>query len=109
MDKMLFSDALSNLWTLIRRTNKYIDETQPWILAKSEENMPKLAGALYNVSESIRIIAIMLQPFMPKTPKLIFEQFNIDESIGQWESIRTWGLLPKNLKVNAGSAPFPKN
>ena len=105
MDKMLFSDALSNLWTLIRRTNKYIDETQPWILAKSEENMPKLAGALYNVSESIRIIAIMLQPFMPKTPKLIFEQFNIDESIGQWESIRTWGLLPKNLKVNA-EAPF---
>lgn len=108
MDKMLFSDALSNLWTLIRRTNKYIDETQPWILAKSEENMPKLAGALYNVSESIRIIAIMLQPFMPKTPKLIFEQFNIDESIGQWESIRTWGLLPKNLKVNAGSALFPR-
>lgn len=79
MDKMMFSDALESLWTLIRRTNKYIDETQPWVLAKNEEDMPKLAGALYNVAESIRIVSIMLQPFMPKAPKLMQAQLGIEK------------------------------
>ena len=109
MDKMLFSDALSALWVLIRRTNKYIDETQPWILAKNEEEMPKLAGALYNVAESIRIISIMLQPFMPKCPKAIHKQLNIEGTeLTDWDSIRIWGLLPKNLKVEKGPALFPR-
>ncbi len=109
MDKMLFSDALSALWVLIRRTNKYIDETQPWILAKNEEDKPKLAGALYNVAESIRIISIMLQPFMPKCPKAIHKQLNIEGTeLTSWDNIRIWGLLPKNLKVEKGPALFPR-
>lgn len=109
MDKMLFSDALSALWTLIRRTNKYIDETQPWILAKNEEDMPKLAGALYNVAESIRIVSIMLQPFMPKCPKAIHKQLNIEGTeLTDWDNIRIWGLLPKDLKVEKGPALFPR-
>ena len=110
MDKMMFSDALESLWTLIRRTNKYIDETQPWVLAKNEEDMPKLAGALYNVAESIRIVSIMLQPFMPKAPNLMQAQLGIekDTAILEWDTIKTWGLLPKELKVEKGPAIFPR-
>ena len=110
MDKMMFSDALESLWALIRRTNKYIDETQPWVLAKNEEDMPKLAGALYNVAESIRIVSIMLQPFMPKAPKLMQAQLGIekDTAILEWDTIKTWGLLPKELKVEKGPAIFPR-
>ncbi len=109
MDKMFFSDALSALWTLIRRTNKYIDETQPWILAKNDEDKPKLAGALYNVAESIRVVSIMLQPFMPKTPEIIQKQLNISDSkIIEWDTIRTWGLLPKDIKVEKNTALFPR-
>jgi len=109
MDKMVFSEALNHLWTFIRRTNKYIDETQPWVLAKTEEGIPALAGALYNVAESIRIIAIMLQPFMPKAPALIFEQLGItSDELKEWESIRSWGLLPKDLKINRAPGLFPR-
>ena len=110
MDKMMFSDALESLWTLIRRTNKYIDETQPWVLAKNEEDMPKLAGALYNVAESIRIVSIMLQPFMPKAPKLMHAQLGLEEGSPalEWDTIKTWGLLPKELKVEKGPALFPR-
>lgn len=110
MDKMVFSDALSVLWTFIRRTNKYIDETQPWILARNEEDMPKLAGVLYNVAESIRIVSIMLQPFMPNSPKTMFKQLCIEgnKDLTSWESIRTFGLLPKALHVERASALFPR-
>lgn len=79
LDKMLFSDALSEIWTLIRRANKYVDETQPWILAKDEEQRAKLANVLYNLSEAIRIVSVLIQPFMPNTPKLIWEQLGIND------------------------------
>jgi methionyl-tRNA synthetase len=110
MDKMMFSDALTVLWTFIRRTNKYIDETQPWVLVRNEEDMPKLAGVLYNVAESIRIISIMLQPFMPNSPKAIFKQLCIEgnKDITSWESIRTFGLLPKALHVERATPLFPR-
>lgn len=109
MDKMLFSDALSELWALIRRTNKYIDETQPWVLCKDAEKTPLLAGALYNVAESIRIISIMLQPFMPNAPKAIWQQLNInDERLREWDSIRKWGLMAHDLTVKKGPALFPR-
>lgn len=65
---MFFSDALVEIWNLVRRTNKYIDETQPWILCKDEAKKAELANALYNVAESIRIVSILIQPFMPNTP-----------------------------------------
>ncbi|MEA5084064.1 MAG: methionine--tRNA ligase [Lachnospiraceae bacterium] len=109
MDKMLFSDALSELWTLIRRTNKYIDETQPWVLCKDEDKQAVLAGALYNVAESIRIISVMIQPFMTNAPKLIWQQFNItDPRLTEWESIKSWGLLAHDLTVTKGDVIFPR-
>lgn len=109
MDKMLFSDALSDIWVLIRRTNKYIDETQPWILAKEEKDHAKLAGALYHISESIRIISVLIQPFMPKTPQLIWSQFHItDEALTNWDSTKNWGLLAHDLTVKKEDAIFPR-
>lgn len=109
MDKMMFSDALIELWNLIRRTNKYIDETQPWILIKEEAKHSELANALYNVTESIRIISILLQPFMPNTPELIWEQIGVEAGeLTAWESAKQWGKLPKTLSVKKGNVIFPR-
>ena len=109
MDNMLFSDALIEIWNLIRRTNKYIDETQPWVLCKDEAKKAELANALYNVAESIRIISILIQPFMPLTPAKIWAQLNITEgALTDWESTKTWGLLPAELTVTKGETLFPR-
>ena len=109
MDNMLFSDALIEIWNLIRRTNKYIDETQPWVLCKDEAKKAELANALYNVAESIRIISILIQPFMPLTPAKIWAQLNITEgALTNWESTKTWGLLPAELTVTKGETLFPR-
>lgn len=109
MEKMLFSDALNEIWTLIRRTNKYIDETQPWILIKDETKKDVLANALYNVAESIRIVSIMIQPFMPNTPALIWKQIGIKEGeMTAWDSIKNWGLLGREVTVSKGDAIFPR-
>ena len=109
MDKMMFSDALIELWNLIRRTNKYIDETQPWILIKDEAKHSELANALYQVTESIRIISILLQPFMPNTPELIWQQIGIEAGeLTAWDSTKQWGKMPKTLSVKKGSVIFPR-
>ena len=109
MEKMLFSDALNDIWTLIRRTNKYIDETQPWILYKDNNKKDILANILYNITESIRICSIMIQPFMPNTPKAIWKQFNIKEGkITEWETIKKWGILERTISAKKGEVIFPR-
>ena len=109
MDKMLFSNALSEIWVFIKRLNKYIDETTPWILAKDKENNDTLANVLYILAESIRIIAVLISPFMPNTPHLIFKGLSIkDESLKTWESLKTFGLLPKNITVDKIDIIFPR-
>lgn len=111
LDEMRFSNALSHLWDLVSRTNKYIDETQPWALAKSEENKERLATVMYNLAESIRITSIMLQPFMTKTPAKIWAQLGIAEqaAILTWEQAGEWGRLPVGIKVNrGGELLFPR-
>ena len=109
LDKMLFSDALAEIWTLIRRANKYVDETQPWILAKDEAQKAKLAGALYNLAESIRVVSVLIQPFMPNTPKLIWEQLGIsDDSLKAWDSAKAWGSLPAEVTITKGNVIFPR-
>lgn len=108
MEKMFFSDALVEIWNLIRRTNKYIDETQPWILCKDEAKKGELANALYHVAESIRITSILIQPFMPNTPEKIWKQYNIDSNLVDWDMTRKWGLLPMELKVEKGETLFPR-
>ncbi|MFJ7738636.1 methionine--tRNA ligase [Lysinibacillus sp. NPDC097287] len=110
MEKMQFSVVLAELWTLVSRTNKYIDETQPWVLAKDEADKPKLASVMRNLAESLHQIAVMLQPFMTVTPKRIIEQLGLDERFLVWETIETFGnTIPLNTKVvEKGTPIFPR-
>lgn len=109
MDKFLLSDATTEIWKLVKRSNKYIDETAPWILARDENKKSVLATVLYNLAESLRIISILIEPFMPNTPKLIHEQLGItDNYLTTWDSLNKWGLLPKQTKVKKGDIIFPR-
>ncbi len=109
MDKLQFSTALSEIWKAISRTNKYIDETMPWVLAKSDENKPRLAAVMYNLAESLRIVSILIQPFMPETPEKIWQQLGIAGSgAGQWDSAKHWGGYPQGASVQRGNVVFPR-
>lgn len=109
MDKLQFSSALTEIWKLVSRTNKYIDETMPWTLAKDEAQKPRLAAVLYNLAESIRIISILIQPFMPNTSPVIWQQIGIEKGMEtEWESSKIWGKLKANFKVNKGEIIFPR-
>jgi len=108
LDNLQFSNALTELWKLISRTNKYIDETAPWLLAKNTEDSPALAGVMYNLCETIRIISILITPFMPVTPPKIREQIGFGEEISNWDDAGKWGLLPLGFKVKKGDIIFPR-
>ncbi|MDI3534033.1 MAG: methionyl-tRNA synthetase [Thermosediminibacterales bacterium] len=109
MNNLQFSNALSEIWKLISRTNKYIDETTPWILAKDKEKRGRLATVLYNLAESIRIISVLISPFMPNTPPKIWYQMGLkDSNLQTWESIQTWGKLSAGTKINKGDPIFPR-
>jgi len=109
MDKLIFSEALNEIWNLVRRSNKYIDETQPWVLAKDESKKAELATVLYNLAEVLRILSIAISPVMPNTPSIICEQLNItDTNLTTWENAKKFGLLPRNLQVTKGTAAFPR-
>ncbi len=110
MEKMQFSVVLSELWSLVSRTNKYIDETSPWVLAKNEEDRPKLAAVMANLAESLRHIAVMLQPFMTSAPKRIAEQLGLTEEMLNWNSIAGFGnvILPNTKVVEKGIPIFPR-
>lgn len=106
MDKLSFSVALEEIWKLIRRTNKYIDETGPWILAR-EENKARLDTVLCNLSESLRIISILIKPFMGKTSNEIRRQLGLKEEV-KWEDAKTWNMIKKDTKVEGAVAIFPR-
>jgi len=110
MEKMQFSVVLADLWTLVSRTNKYIDETQPWVLAKEETDKPKLGAVMRNLAESLHQIAVMLQPFMTSTPKRIIKQLGLDDRFLAWDTIETFGnTIPANIKVVEKGIPiFPR-
>ena len=110
MEKMQFSVVLAELWSLVSRTNKYIDETSPWVLAKDEADQPKLAAVMANLAESLRHIAVMLQPFMTTAPKQIAEQLGLSDELLAWDSISTFGnVIPANTKVVEKGVPiFPR-
>lgn len=110
MEKLEFSVALAAIWQLIGRTNKYIDETQPWVLAKDKATHPRLGSVLYHLVESLRVTSVLLQPFMTRTPQKIWEQLGIagNGALTEWESVRTFGLLPAGTKVVKGETLFPR-
>ena len=108
MENMEFSVALTNIWQLVSRTNKFIDETQPWVLAK-EDRMEELASVMSHLAESLRRIAVLLKPFLTQTPTKMFEQLNIqDTALQSWESLEQFGLIPAGTKVVKGQPIFPR-
>jgi methionyl-tRNA synthetase len=108
MDNMEFSVVLTTLWQLISRNNKYIDETQPWVLAK-EERTEELAIVMNHLAESLRRIAILLKPFLTRTPDKIFKQLNIqDVSLHTWDSLERFGVIPAGTIVEKGDPIFPR-
>ncbi|MDQ0300944.1 methionyl-tRNA synthetase [Salibacterium salarium] len=109
MEDMEFSVALTAIWQLVSRTNKYIDETQPWMLAKDEAQQEQLGTVLYHLAESLRYISIMIQPFMTETPAKIWHQLGIPSDCTEWETMREFGQLPEGTKlVKKGEPIFPR-
>jgi methionyl-tRNA synthetase len=107
-DEMQFPSALTEIFRFISRTNKYIDETAPWVLAKDEANRARLATVLYNLLESIRIAAVLLAPVLPATSPKIFAQIGAAGGLTTWDSAATFGLLPAAVTVQKGEALFPR-
>lgn len=108
MDSLHIPEALENIWRVIQRANKYIDETTPWILAKDESKRARLASVMYNLCESIRIVSIFLQPYLTKTPEKIFAKLGIqDESLKTLDSAK-FGKMEAGLKVEKGDALFQR-
>lgn len=110
MDNLQFTDALDNVWKIITRTNKYIDETTPWVLAKNEDDKDKLADVMYHLVDALRIVAILIQPVLIETPKQIFEQLGLDfEAENSALDQAEIGLYPKGTQVVSKGVPiFPR-
>ena len=109
MNALQFSGALSEIWKLIGDCNRYIDQTTPWVLAKREEDRDRLATVMYVLAESARIVAVCIAPFMPRTPKRIYQQLGIeDEALQTWDSILRFGVLKAGTLVHKGEALFPR-
>ena len=104
MNEYKTADALEEIMVLARRSNKYIDETMPWALAKDESQKARLGGVLYNLIESIRFIGVLLKPFMPETAKSIFEQINATDT--EWNSLESFGLTESGKNVGEGKPLF---
>jgi len=108
MDSLKISDALDEVWRLIGRANKYIDETTPWILAKDEKLKERLGTVIYNLCEAIRIISVLVSSFIPRSSKKINEQLGVGEELLTWESIGKFGAIKPGTKVNRGEVIFPR-
>ncbi|CAG9610124.1 methionine--tRNA ligase [Pseudoneobacillus rhizosphaerae] len=109
MEKMEFSVALTNVWQLISRTNKYIDETQPWALAKDDSNREHLSSVMAHLAESLRRTAILLKPFLTQTPDKIFQQLGlVNESEQTWESLLNFGAIKAGTRTVKGEPIFPR-
>ncbi len=106
MDNFRVADACDNLVDIARRSNKYIDETAPWALAKNEDDKEKLGTVMYNLIEAIRIMAVVMQPFMPATAEKIFAQINATEK--NLESAKTFGATKAGVKVGAAAPLFSR-
>ena len=106
MEKYAFQNALAEVFKVISRANKYIDENAPWVLAKSEDGKPRLAKVLYNLLETIRICGGLLKPFMPDTAAEIARR--LGDAQTDWDSLTGFGVLPADVATVAGPALFPR-
>ncbi len=108
IDEARLSNALEEIFKVISRANKYIDETEPWVLGKSEDKKARLASVLYNLLETIRICSGLLYPFMPKTMPEVWRQIGASEELTKLEKLGQFGVLPANVTVCKGSVLFPR-
>lgn len=109
MDKMEFSVALSSIWQYVSRTNKYIDETAPWVLAKDEQNKARLGNVMAHLADALRRIAILLRPFLTETPDAILNQLGIQgDQFKAWTSLSDSNAIAAGTKVNKADPIFPR-
>ncbi len=112
MDKMELSAALKKAWAFVSRSNKYIDETAPWALAKDETKKQELANVLYNLSESLRTIAVLISPYMPATSPKIWNQLNLEGlkpfADVQLADVENWGGIPAGHQLGEAEQLFPR-
>ncbi|GLI18923.1 methionine--tRNA ligase [Tepidanaerobacter syntrophicus] len=109
VNSMQLNAAIKEIWKLVGRANKYIDETSPWSLAKDPAKKERLATVLYNLLETLRVTAVHISPIMPNISKKILDQLGItDETLSTWESVKKWGGLPSGLKVSRKEIIFPR-
>ena len=106
MDRFQPQNALAEIFKVLSRANKYIDENLPWVLAKDEAKKPRLARVLYNLLETVRICGGLLQPFMPDTADQIMARIHADKQ--DWETLSRFGVLPADAEVTVGAALFPR-
>lgn len=103
-----FSNALGEIWKLIARSNKYIDETMPWVLGKDESKKARLAAVLYNLCECLRIVSILITPFMPETSPKIQAQLGAKEEELSFDAAAKWGVLSADAVITKGETLFPR-
>ena len=108
IDKTQLNNALAEIFKVVSRANKYIDETTPWVLAKDETNKPRLACVLYNLLETIRIVSTLLSAFMPTTMPIVWEQIGANSEDVTYENTAKFGVLPKTVTVHKGEIIFPR-
>lgn len=108
MDHMELNQAIKDVWNLIGRANKYIDETAPWILAKDPAQAERLQAVMYNLAEALRIIAILIAPFVPVTAPKIYEQLGLGKPESFFMADAVWGKLETGTKVQKGEPLFPR-
>ncbi|UPQ86239.1 methionine--tRNA ligase [Ignavigranum ruoffiae] len=109
MEDLALNQALDHVMTMVSRTNKYIDETEPWVLAKDEANQPKLNAVMFHLAEALRIVSHLLRPFMIHTPAKIFHQLGLTQQEDLLFTQLHWGEFPANSQVVAKGEPiFPR-
>ena len=108
MDTFQTQAALEEVFKVISRANKYIDETAPWVLAKDEANKPRLATVMYNLLETLRICTQLLTPFMPESTVKAADQIGVPEELRTWDAAGEWGALPADVTVHKGDTLFPR-
>lgn len=108
IDETQLNNALAEIFKVISRANKYIDETTPWILGKDESKKARLASVLYNLLEAIRISTTLLSCFMPSTMPKVWEQIGADEALITYENAGSFGVLPTDVTVKKGAPLFPR-
>ncbi|MBZ9684938.1 methionine--tRNA ligase [Clostridium estertheticum] len=106
IDELKIPEALDHVWALIRRTNKYVDETSPWILGKDESQKGRLGTVLYNLAESLRMTSVLISAFLPTTSGKINDQLNVEATT--WDSLASFDGTSAGTKVNKGEVMFPR-